>query len=149
MLFLLFLITLLHTDDYVKITYLGTDCGVRLEDKCETIITENNSLIYGVQYISTFAPQANVSDGAIFQQYGHPTYFQIKPVLEVDDSQWLLYTGSRWFEGGTTMDSSLSNEELLRQVSNFHGFWSKAYSGSTQYVSDPSTKGKHSLMFLS
>lgn len=58
--------------------------------------------------------------------------------VKEDDIMWMMYTGSRWFGMWFSLEQmNATVEELVVATQEFHGFWNRAYSTVTMFVSDP------------
>ena len=150
--------------------YLGTHCEVKLEDDaCGTIVTENNNIVFSIQYFSS--PDGTGQPHTLFKTYNRPIYTHVQgmPGFEESDIYWLVFTGRKWFGVKLNLlEMNVTFEVFLELSKHFHGecftiivfhsfvqmdnsrnelernlrpaFWSNVYSSSTLYVSDSTTR---------
>lgn len=95
----------------------------------------------GVTYsISRYSSVPGGPLDTLFQEYSRPVYQHVEgyPGAVEGHLYWLVYTGRRWF--GMDIDATNSTfEAIIFGVATFHAFWTKAYSETTVYTSDPTT----------
>lgn len=103
--------------------YLGTHCEVKLEDDaCGTIVTENNNVVFSIQYLSS--PDGSGQPNTLFKTYNRPIYTHVQgmPGVEESDVYWLVFTGRKWFGIKLNLlEMNVTFEVLLGLSKNFHG----------------------------
>lgn len=126
--------------------YLGTHCEIVLEENCRRIIGEVHNDIWEVEAVPFSDGVESAWEGEFLEEYSRPVYSYVSGLpTELEpydkDGMSLLYSGSRYFlinlQGAKEESAS---EYWMWQTTNYHAFWSRAFSpGVTTLISDSTT----------